>query len=236
MEEQSPAGGAERQVAEFVQDDEVGVGEYAAGDLSRLSLKLFLLEGVDEFNGREEPDALAMMLDGLDADRRSEMRLACAGRGSDILPGIRRLRGGSSYPFHPRNGLKVLIAGRCRHQSTEVFVIRQPDDTLAHVPCWMMREAAAQHQLSPYSPPLPLACLRGLRLEVDGLLKLSPERFRSRKERAIEVEARSPTAGAVRRGRAADRSFVRAKASAAAACAGDAGRDRDDIGGRGGAR
>ena len=78
MEEQGPAGGAERQVAEFVQDDEVGVGE-APGDLSRLSLKLFLLEGVDEFDGREEPDALAMMLDGLDADRRSEMRLAGAG-------------------------------------------------------------------------------------------------------------------------------------------------------------
>ena len=78
MEEQGPAGGAERQVAEFVQDDEVGVGK-ARRDLSRLSLKLFLLEGVDEIDGGEEADALAMMLDGLDADRRGEMRLACAG-------------------------------------------------------------------------------------------------------------------------------------------------------------
>ena len=42
------------------------------------ALKLFLFEGVDEFDGGEEPDALAMMLDGLDADRRGEMRLACA--------------------------------------------------------------------------------------------------------------------------------------------------------------
>ncbi len=75
---QGSAGGAERQVAEFVQDDEVGVGE-ALRDLSRPSLKLFLLEGVDEFDGGEEPDALAMMLDGLGADRRGEMRLACAG-------------------------------------------------------------------------------------------------------------------------------------------------------------
>src|SRR5271156_306401 len=78
MEEQGSAGGAEREVAEFVEDDEVGVGE-APRDLSWLSLKLFLFEGVDEFDGGEEPDALAVVLDGLDADRRGEMRLTGAG-------------------------------------------------------------------------------------------------------------------------------------------------------------
>ena len=50
-----------------------------AGDLPGLALVLFLFEGVDEFDGGEEPDALAVMLDGLDADRRGEMRLARAG-------------------------------------------------------------------------------------------------------------------------------------------------------------
>ena len=78
MEEQCAAGGAERQVAEFVEDDEVGVGQ-PPGDLSRLSLEFFLFEGVDEFDGGEEPDALAVMFDGLDADGRGEMRLARAG-------------------------------------------------------------------------------------------------------------------------------------------------------------
>ena len=78
MEQQGSAGGAERQVAEFVEDDEVGVGE-APRDLAGLSLKLFLFEGVDEFDGGEEPDALAVALNGLDADRRGEMRLARAG-------------------------------------------------------------------------------------------------------------------------------------------------------------
>src|ERR1700730_3486941 len=78
MEEQCPAAGAERQVAKLVEDDEIGVGE-PRRDLSGFALKLFLLEGVDEFDGGEEPDALAMVLDGLDADRRSEMRLARAG-------------------------------------------------------------------------------------------------------------------------------------------------------------
>src|SRR5580698_2484008 len=78
MEEQCSAGGAERQVAKLVEDDEIGVGE-PRRDLSGFALKLFLLEGVDEFDGGEEPDALAMVLDRLDADRRSEMRLARAG-------------------------------------------------------------------------------------------------------------------------------------------------------------
>jgi hypothetical protein len=78
MEEQGSARGAERQIAKLVEDDEIGVGK-PGGDLARFALKLFLFESVDEFDGGEEPDALAMVLDGLDADRRSEMGLACAG-------------------------------------------------------------------------------------------------------------------------------------------------------------
>src|ERR1700734_3646770 len=75
MEEQGPAGGAERQVTKLVEDDEIGVGE-PGGDLAGFALKLLLFESVDEFDGGEEPNALAVMLDGLDADRRGEMRFA----------------------------------------------------------------------------------------------------------------------------------------------------------------
>ena len=75
MEEQRPSGGAERQVAKLVEDDEVGIGE-PPSDLPSPSLKLFLFEGVDEFNGREEPDALAVVFDGLNADGRGKMRLS----------------------------------------------------------------------------------------------------------------------------------------------------------------
>ena len=78
MEEQRSTGSAERQVAEFIEYDEIGIGE-PPGDLSRLSLQLLLFERVDEFDSREEPDALAMALDGLDADGGGEMRLARAG-------------------------------------------------------------------------------------------------------------------------------------------------------------
>ena len=78
MEEQCAARGAERQVAELVENDEIGIGK-PPSNLSRFSLKLLLFEGVDEFDRREEPDALAVMFDGLDADGRSDVRLARAG-------------------------------------------------------------------------------------------------------------------------------------------------------------
>ena len=78
MEEQGPAGGAERQVAKLVEDDEIGVGEPGC-DLAGFALKLLLFESVDKFDGGEEADTLAVMLDGLDADRGGEMRLARAG-------------------------------------------------------------------------------------------------------------------------------------------------------------
>ena len=58
MEEQCPAGGAERQVAKLVEDDEIGVGE-PRRDLARFALKLLLFKSVDEFDRGEEADALA---------------------------------------------------------------------------------------------------------------------------------------------------------------------------------
>src|SRR5271166_2706407 len=92
MEEQRSAGGAEWQVAEFVEDDEVGVGK-PPGDLSGLALKLFLFERIDELDGGEEPDALAMMFDGLDADRGCEMRLAGSGAADqdDVVSVLQKL-------------------------------------------------------------------------------------------------------------------------------------------------
>ena len=78
VEEQGSAGSAEWQVAELVEDDEVGIGKPRC-DLAGLPLVLFLFERVDEFDCGEKPDALAVAFDGLDADGRGEMRLTCAG-------------------------------------------------------------------------------------------------------------------------------------------------------------
>src|ERR1700677_5217534 len=53
MEEQGSAGGAEWQVAEFVEDDEVGVGK-PPRDLAGFALKLLFFEAVDRCGGGEK--------------------------------------------------------------------------------------------------------------------------------------------------------------------------------------
>jgi hypothetical protein len=98
MEEQSSSGSAERQVAKLVENDEVGIGK-PPRNLAGLPLVLLLFEGVDEFDGGEEADALAVMLDRLDADRGGEMRFAGSRRGSDMAPGFWRARRRSTTRF-----------------------------------------------------------------------------------------------------------------------------------------
>src|SRR5580658_6671530 len=120
MEEQCAAGGAERQVAELVEDDEVGIGE-PPGDLSGLSLKLFLFESIDEFDGGEEPNALAVMLDGLDADCGGEMRLARAGASDqdDVVSVLQEL----AFMELTNERLVDLAAGEV--EAGEVAVVRK---------------------------------------------------------------------------------------------------------------
>ena len=74
-------------------------GESRAAIWPGFPWKLLLLELVDEFDGGEEPAALAVMLDGLVADGDGQMRLACAGRGSDMAPGFWRVKRRSTTPF-----------------------------------------------------------------------------------------------------------------------------------------
>ena len=78
MEQKGAAGRAERQVAQFIEDHEVETDQ-AFGDLAGLAPRLFLLERVDEFDGGEEADLAAMVLDDLDADGGGEVRLPGAG-------------------------------------------------------------------------------------------------------------------------------------------------------------
>jgi hypothetical protein len=64
-----------------------------------------LFESVDEFDGGVEPDTLAAMLNGLDADRDGEMRLPYAGPPTRTTPepsggndGCKRNVGSECYP------------------------------------------------------------------------------------------------------------------------------------------
>jgi hypothetical protein len=77
MEQQRAARGAERQVAQFIEDHEVELGQ-VLGNLACLALGLLLFEGVDQFDRREEADLSTMMLDRLDADMLVAEDPACA--------------------------------------------------------------------------------------------------------------------------------------------------------------
>ena len=77
VEQERPARGAEGQVAKFVEDDEVKLGQ-PVSQLPCLVHGLFLLEGIDQVDGGEEPDLLAVVLDRLDAERGGNVGLARA--------------------------------------------------------------------------------------------------------------------------------------------------------------
>ena len=77
MEQKRPARGAEGQIAKFIQDHEVELGQ-ALGDLPCLALGFFLFEGIDQLDGGEEPDLSAVMFDGLDTEGGGNMGLAGA--------------------------------------------------------------------------------------------------------------------------------------------------------------
>jgi hypothetical protein len=126
----------------------------------------------------------------------------------------------------------VEILKRQRFAGTEVFVVRQPDGTLTHVPCWMMREAAAHHVLCP-EPLLALPNLRDLRIEIDALLVFL--RSDSKTEKGQEDAHRDPSAKrSVRSGGTADGSIASSEEPDAAAAPGNADRDFHGDSGRGG--
>ena len=138
------------------------------------------------------------------------------------------------YRYHPRHGQSVEILKRQRFAGTEVFVVRQPDGTLTHVPCWMMQEAAAQHVLCP-EPLLALSTLRDLRIEIDALLVFL--RSDSNSEKGQEDAHRDPSAKrSVRGGGTADGFIANPEEPDAATAPGDADRGFLGDSGRGGGR
>src|SRR5271157_6133794 len=99
VEEKLAAGLGERQVAELVEDDEVHAGE-RIGDAALAPGARLGLELVDEIDGGEEAPAPS----GADAASRNGdhcVRLAGAGRDSDMAPGFWRAKrqSTSTMPF-----------------------------------------------------------------------------------------------------------------------------------------
>ena len=77
MEQQCPAGGAERQISELVEDHEVAAHQ-PIRNLARSALDFLLLQGIDQVDGAEEPNLLAMVFNRLNAKRRRDMGFARA--------------------------------------------------------------------------------------------------------------------------------------------------------------
>jgi hypothetical protein len=73
------------------------------------------------------------------------------------------------YPFHPRRGERVEIVRCHRFRSVRMFVVRQPDGTLAQIPTWMCSPAAAAMAVRD-QPRLSVEGLRDLRLALDAIL------------------------------------------------------------------
>ena len=87
MEQQLSAGLGEGQIAEFVEDDEVEARQII-GEPALAASSTFSLESVDKIDRGEEATARTGA-DTTSCDRNRQMRLAGAGRDSDIMPGIK---------------------------------------------------------------------------------------------------------------------------------------------------
>ena len=77
VEQQRPAGLAEGQVAQLIEDDQIQA-QQARGDATGPALGLLLLQRVDQVDGEVEAHPLAMTGDAGHADGRGQVRLARA--------------------------------------------------------------------------------------------------------------------------------------------------------------
>jgi hypothetical protein len=83
----------------------------------------------------------------------------------------------------------VAIKRRLSRYGVDLDVIEQLDGSLAQLPAWMLREAAALLGLRP-EPRFPLEVLRSLRAEVDALLGFR-DRASHRLDHAAELDESS---------------------------------------------
>ena len=67
----------ERQVTEFIENDQIGMGE-AVGDAPLFSFVLLLLKGIDQFHRRQEPNSQSVVLYCLYCNCRRQVCLAGA--------------------------------------------------------------------------------------------------------------------------------------------------------------
>jgi hypothetical protein len=111
------------------------------------------------------------------------------------------------------------------------LIIRQPDDTLAQIPVWMMSEEAALYEIRA-TPRLPLVRLRVLRTEIDLILK-SLSADSALMEVCHETKNPTQTTQSVRVRRTGTSVATRSESRAIAPDSSAAARDEDPESGRG---
>jgi hypothetical protein len=92
LEEQIAGAGADAQVSDLIDDEQLSATEIADA-FAQPSLAVGAGEAVDDVGKRREVDAAAGT-DGFDAKCYGKVALAGTGRTSVILPGVRRARSG----------------------------------------------------------------------------------------------------------------------------------------------
>jgi hypothetical protein len=108
------AGLGERQVAEFVEDDDIGVYE-PVGGLAGPAMGLFVLQLVDKFDGREAAHPQVVVRDRLHADGGRQVSLAGARRDRDRS-------GSGSSPWSLSYRMVATIASACMAGLPQVIV------------------------------------------------------------------------------------------------------------------
>src|ERR1700760_3021985 len=102
------------------------------------------------------------------------MRLARAGRASDMAPGFWRVKRQSTTRFIRLRAKRWRRAvGASCTEAWSNLTIRVTDDTLTLTPAWIMRPGAAICAVRPF-PRLSVGRLRDLRNHLDALLGSSP--------------------------------------------------------------
>src|SRR5207237_8503033 len=79
------------------------------------------------------------------------------------------------YPFHPHCGRRVAVVRHHPFRGVTMLVIEQRDGTMALVPEWMTRPAAAAVEIRE-APRFPLAELRAVRRVVVAVLSSPTDR------------------------------------------------------------
>jgi len=135
------------------------------------------------------------------------------------------------YRFHPRFGETVLISRQLEYRGVELVVVLQPDRSLACIPAWMTREAAAQYVLCE-KPRFSVDILRSLRAAADALLGSLQSESKMEEADNAAPSQKPPTEPI--RGRGASRGFGgRTNGRSGRSGGSAAARDRDRPGKRG---